>query len=184
MTTLIVLDEADPATTLLKADHGAEIAAHLGGHGVRFERWAVPAGAAGDDPLAVYADGVAALGAQGYTTVDVAQLHPDASDPEWGAKAATARGRFLAEHTHADDEVRFFAAGSGAFYLRVGGHIDIVVCTAGDLISVPEGTRHWFDMGTAPDFTALRFFRVPEGWVGEFTGDPIASRFPTFDDLA
>jgi 1,2-dihydroxy-3-keto-5-methylthiopentene dioxygenase len=181
VTTLIVLDEADPSATLLKADDGTEIAAHLGGHGVRFERWAVQPG---DDPLAAHAVGVAALAAEGYTTVDVAQLHPDPSDPEWGAKAAGARGKFLAEHTHADDEVRFFAAGSGAFYLRVGGHVDIVVCTAGDLISVPQGTRHWFDMGTAPDFTALRFFRVPDGWVGDFTGDPIASRFPAFDDLA
>jgi len=181
MTTLLVLAESDPAATVLKADDGEEIAGHLRDHGVRFERWALRSG---DDPLTAYADGVAALAGEGYATVDVAQLHPDPSDAEWSTKAAGARGKFLAEHTHADDEVRFFAAGSGAFYLRIGGHVDIVVCTAGDLISVPQGTRHWFDMGTAPDFTALRFFRVPEGWVGEFTGDPIASRFPAFDDLA
>ena len=53
----------------------------------------------------------------------------------------------------------------------------------GDLLSVPKGTTHWFDMGTQPDFTAIRFFRDQEGWVGEFTGDPIAERIPDFDTI-
>jgi 1,2-dihydroxy-3-keto-5-methylthiopentene dioxygenase len=180
MSKLVVLEEVDPASPLLTSTDGDHIAAHLAVHGVRFERWELRAG---DDPLVAYADSIAAVTAEGYTTVDVAQLHPDADDPEWAAKAAAARGKFLDEHTHADDEVRFFVDGRGAFYLRIDGHIDIVMCEAGDLISVPKGTRHWFDMGTTPSFAALRFFRVPEGWVGEFTGDPIASRFPTFDEL-
>ncbi|HRE00001.1 MAG TPA: cupin domain-containing protein, partial [Ilumatobacteraceae bacterium] len=102
---------------------------------------------------------------------------------EWPAAAATARDRFLAEHTHDDDEVRFFVEGSGAFYLRMGGEVAIVVCAEGDLLSVPAGTTHWFDMGTSPRFAAIRFFRVPEGWVGHFTGDDIATRFETYDDL-
>ena len=180
MSKLVVLSEADPPVPLTATSDGAEIAAHLGVHGVRFERWPLHEG---DDPVAAYAEKIASLAAQGYRTVDVAQLHPDAGDPEWPAKAAAARGRFLNEHTHADDEVRFFVDGRGAFYLRVGGHVDIVVCEAGDLISVPKGTRHWFDMGTEPSFAALRFFQVAEGWIGAFTGDPIASRFPTFDEL-
>src|SRR5918998_1203785 len=48
---------------------------------------------------------------------------------------------------------------------------------------VPPGPRHWFDMGTNPSFVAIRFFREPEGWVGSFTGDDIATRYPAFDDL-
>ena len=94
-----------------------------------------------------------------------------------------ARGKFLAEHTHADDEVRYFVDGRGAFYLRLDGKVHIVTCETGDLLGVPAATRHWFDMGTDPNFTALRFFREPEGWVGSFTGDDIATRFPTFDQL-
>ena len=54
----------------------------------------------------------------------------------------------------------------------------LVLCERGDLISVPANTRHWFDMGSAPDFCALRFFCNNEGWVARFTGDSIAERFP------
>ena len=52
----------------------------------------------------------------------------------------------------------------------------------GDLISVPAGTKHWFDMGIDPEFTAIRLFTNSEGWVAEFTGDMIAQRFPKLDD--
>jgi len=37
-------------------------------------------------------------------------------------------------------------------------------------------------MGPAPQFTAIRFFDNPKGWVAQFTGDPIAERFPRLDD--
>ena len=47
----------------------------------------------------------------------------------------------------------------------------------GDLIRVPAGTRHWFDMEVHQRFA--RFFSNTEGWVAQFSGDPIADRFPT-----
>jgi 1,2-dihydroxy-3-keto-5-methylthiopentene dioxygenase len=182
MTKLVVLTEEDPSQQVLTTTDGGEIADHLGGHGVVFRRWELRVPAA--DVLTAYADEIEQLRQQeGYVTVDVARLHPDPDDPSWATKAAEARNKFLEEHTHADGEVRFFAEGRGAFYLRLGGEVDIVVCEAGDLISVPKETRHWFDMGTNPSFTAVRFFLEDEGWVGKFTGDPIASRFPTFDEL-
>ena len=53
-----------------------------------------------------------------------------------------------------------------------------VLCEADDWISVPAGTKHWFDMGAEPSFCAIRFFDNPEGWVAQFSGDPIADRFP------
>jgi len=56
-----------------------------------------------------------------------------------------------------------------------------VLCEAGDLISVPAGTRHWFDMGGAPDFQCIRLFTTPEGWVADYTGDDIARRFPRLE---
>jgi len=59
-----------------------------------------------------------------------------------------------------------------------------VVCEAADLISVPAGTRHWFDMGPRPSFTALRLFVSPEGWVARFTGAPIAAAFPKYERAA
>jgi 1,2-dihydroxy-3-keto-5-methylthiopentene dioxygenase len=188
MTILNVYREDDPTTVVSSATALGDIATALDGVGVRFERWTsaatLPTDATADDVMAAYRAEIDRLCAhEGYVTVDVVRLSGDPADPTWSAKAAEARQRFLAEHTHDDEEVRFFVEGSGAFYLRIDGCVHVVVCTAGDLISVPASTRHWFDMGTNPRFAAIRFFRVPEGWVGRFTGDAIAERFPMFDAL-
>jgi 1,2-dihydroxy-3-keto-5-methylthiopentene dioxygenase len=188
MTILNIYREDDPATVVSSATALPEIKTALQRVGVRFERWpcevSLPEDATADDVLAAYRHDVDRLCAEdGYVTVDVARLAGDRSDPGLPAKAAEARARFLAEHTHDDDEVRFFVEGSGAFYLRIDGLVHVVVCTAGDLISVPAETRHWFDMGSEPHFAAIRFFRVADGWVGQFTGDPIAERFVSFDAL-
>lgn len=51
-------------------------------------------------------------------------------------------------------------------------------CAKNDLISVPAGTPHWFDMGSSPHFTAIRIFDNQEGWIAKFTGDPIADGYP------
>jgi 1,2-dihydroxy-3-keto-5-methylthiopentene dioxygenase len=184
---LVVFPDTDPATTLLSTTDPVEIAASLAAVGVVFERWdaetALAADAGQAEVLEAYASSVDRITAMGFGTVDVVRLHGDPDDPAFRTKAAEARNKFLAEHTHADDEVRFFVEGRGAFYLRIGGKVHVVVCEAGDFLSVPKDTRHWFDMGTSPSFAAIRFFQVEEGWVGAFTGDPIASSFPTFDEL-
>lgn len=186
ITLLVVHPDTDPSITTLRTTDPGEITAALAGRGVRFEQWRADASLAdadSDDVLAAYATDVDRLRAEGYDTVDVVRLVPDDGDPTWPERASGARAKFLAEHTHDDDEVRFFIAGGGAFYLRIDGEVLAVVCAAGDLLSVPAGTTHWFDMGSRPHFAAVRFFRVPEGWVGNFTGDDIASRFETFDEL-
>ena len=94
-----------------------------------------------------------------------------------------ARKKFLNEHTHDEEEIRYFVAGSGVFYLHVDGKVHAMLCTQGDLLSVPALTTHWFDMGTRPDFTAIRFFHDDDGWVGTFTGSDISTYFPTYDQL-
>ncbi|WP_061297739.1 1,2-dihydroxy-3-keto-5-methylthiopentene dioxygenase [Herbidospora cretacea] len=179
MTYLTVYTE--DAALLQRTEDQAQIADTLSGIGVRLRRWdVVPAGPSADDVLAAYADQIAKVNAdEGYTFVDVAQLGPDA-DPE---VVAGARAKFLDEHTHDDDEVRFFARGAGIFYLHVGGRIHAVLCEAGDLLSVPAKTTHWFDMGTSPDFCAIRFFHDDDGWIGDFTGDGISARIPDFDAI-
>ena len=95
--------------------------------------------------------------------------------------AAEFRNKFLAEHTHADFEVRFVVDGSGLFYLHLGDRVMLVLCEKGDLISVPANTTHWFDMGENPDFKCIRLFTTEDGWVGDFTGSDIATRFPDMD---
>lgn len=188
MTLLVTWADTEPDTPLVQTTDVVEITARLAEAGVAFDRWDaaadLPPGATSDDVLAAYRDEVDRLVAtHGFTVVDVAQLAPsDAAD--WPAIAAGARAKFLEEHTHDEDEVRFFVRGSGVFYLHIGDRVHAVKCEAGDLLSVPALTTHWFDMGTSPDFAAIRFFLGDDGWVGTFTGDPIAGKFADFDTLA
>lgn len=187
MTLLQVMPVDDGATVLLRTEDLAEIAAELAPHGIRLERWEtfpLSADAGQEQVLAAYASEVERVAAEGpYPLVDVVRLVPDDSDPQWPGKAEAARTKFLDEHTHDEDEVRFFVEGSGCFYLHLGDKVYAVVCTAGDLMSVPAGTTHWFDMGTRPRFCAIRFFQEEDGWVAGFTGSTIASRMPTLDEL-
>lgn len=183
MSRLTIYDAKQPASAaLLQSDDSALIAAELAKAGIVFERWHThtPLAAGADDRavLDAYQDDITRLTERGgYQAVDVIRL-------ERGNAAATElRAKFLAEHTHADDEVRFFVEGAGQFYLHLNGRVYVVLCEAGDLISVPAGTRHWFDMGPDPYFTAIRLFVTPAGWVADFTGDAIASSFPKFEGL-
>ncbi|EID17344.1 cupin [Mycobacterium xenopi] len=188
MTLLQVMADSDAADVRLRTDDPIEIGAELAKRDIVFDRWPTLPGLDASAPtegiLAGYDDRIAELNADGrYQVIDVARLHPDDADPGWPAVARAAREKFRSEHRHAEDEVRFFAAGRGCFYLHLDHDVVAVVCAAGDLLSVPAGTRHWFDMGGRPDFVAIRFFEQQDGWIGDFTGDPIGERFPTLDEL-
>jgi len=157
-----------------------EIARTLEGIGVQIERWKanqpLSRDAGQDEVLAAYKESIDKLNQKyGFQKVDVVGLNPDHPDKD------TMRQKFLAEHTHADFEVRFFVEGNGLFYLHVGGKVYTLLCEKGDLITVPANTTHWFDMGTKPYFKCIRFFTTPDGWVGNFTGNEIAKKFPDYD---
>lgn len=183
MSHLKVYHEDKPAQPMLETSDAAEMARHLSDIGVRFERWSaaqpVAAGGAQDTVLAAYRQPVDALMRDcGYQTADVISLTQDHPD-----KVAL-RQKFLNEHTHAEDEVRFFVDGRGLFYLHVAGKVYGVLCEKGDLISVPANTTHWFDMGPEPHLACIRLFTDPAGWVANFTGSTIAQRFPMIDGMA
>lgn len=149
----------------------------LADKGIVFERWQPQAEVtAGDEPakiLAAFSQQIEQLQQSGgYQQVDVISLnstHPD--------KAAL-RQKFLAEHTHSEDEVRFFVAGQGLFCFHLDDGVYQLLCQKDDLISVPANTKHWFDMGSEPDFVAIRLFIDPAGWVANLTGDDIAEHYP------
>ena len=160
---------------------GDRIGEELRARGLRFERWPArlelsdTTGA--EEILAAYGEEIARVRSEGgYSTVDAIRMTPDHPDRE------PLRGKFLAEHTHAEDEVRFFVEGRGLFCLHIGEEVLQLLCERNDWITVPAGTPHWFDMGPRPRFSAIRFFNNPEGWVASFTGDPIAERFPLLED--
>ncbi len=147
--------------------------------GVGFERWQasqpITSGASQEEVIAAYRDDIDRITLErGFTSIDVVSIAPD------NPKREELRGKFLDEHYHQEDEVRFFVAGSGLFTLHVDGKVYEIECVKDDLISVPDGTTHWFDMGPEPDFVAIRFFQKPDGWVGHFTGTDIAQKFPRY----
>ncbi|MEE2961195.1 MAG: cupin [Myxococcota bacterium] len=154
-----------------------EIQKILSGYGVRFERWEASASLADDatqdDILAAYAQSVKRLKSEsGFQSADVVSLTPDHPD-----KVAF-REKFLSEHIHSDDEIRFFVDGKGLFCMHFDNQVVTVLCEGGDLISVPANIKHWFDMGPEPFFKCIRLFTTPEGWVADFTGDSIADSYP------
>ncbi|MCQ4324589.1 acireductone dioxygenase [Stutzerimonas stutzeri] len=181
MSVLSVYHENSPEQPLKVLTHIEDIAATLGEVGVQLERWEasapIAAGAGQEEVLAAYRPQIDKLMSErGYVTVDVISLTDD------HPQKAELRAKFLDEHRHAEDEVRFFVAGRGLFTLHIEDMVYAVLCEKNDLISVPAGTRHWFDMGENPHFVAIRLFNNPEGWVAQFTGDDIASRFPCLED--
>lgn len=186
MTALTTWTVDRPGEALVDTRDVTTITDELAAVGIRFEQRPLadlPVGAGENAVLSAYADEVARLVDEGgFHVIDVAQLHPS-DDSAWPATARGARAKFLAEHTHDEDEVRFFVHGSGIFYLHIGDRVHAVLCEAGDLISVPALTTHWFDMGATPDFTAIRLFRDSNGWVGTFTDSGISESFADFDEL-
>lgn len=180
MSRLRIFAETDPTTPLSATEDLATIAAQLRAIGVRFEQWQatqpVQPGATPEEVMAAYRADIDQLVAEnGFKTVDVVSIAPD--NPNRDAM----RAKFLDEHFHKEDEVRFFVAGSGLFTLHVGEKVYEIRCEQGDLVGVPDGTTHWFDMGPEPSFVAIRFFTEPDGWVGHFTGTDIAQRFPRYE---
>lgn len=177
---LRVFGDASGEDVLVETPDGDEIARELGAIGVRFERWSadaeIPPGAGQDEVIAAYRTSIDRLMSEcGYKSVDVVRV--ERGNPNTPAM----RSKFLEEHRHAEDEVRFFVEGRGAFYLHAGDRVYQVICARGDLISVPAGTRHWFDMGPDPEFCAVRLFENPDGWIAQFTGETIAQRYPKFE---
>jgi 1,2-dihydroxy-3-keto-5-methylthiopentene dioxygenase len=159
-----------------------QIARRLNAIGVSFERWTANQSLASDaDQAAIleaYSDQVAELMEKhGFKSADVISVGPDFPD-----KVALRR-KFLAEHTHSEFEVRFFVDGHGLFFLHPDEHVYAVYCQKGDLLSVPANMKHWFDSGAEPNIKAIRLFTSAEGWVAQYTGDPIADSLPKMEDL-
>jgi 1,2-dihydroxy-3-keto-5-methylthiopentene dioxygenase len=182
MSILSVYQDTAPEQPLKVLTHIEDIAATLADVGVRLERWEasapIRAGAGSEEVIAAYRPQIDQLMSErGYVTVDVISLTRD------HPQKAELRAKFLEEHQHAEDEVRFFVVGRGLFTLHIEDRVYALLCEKNDLISVPAGARHWFDMGEDPHFVAIRLFNNPEGWVAQFTGADIAGRFPRLEDF-
>lgn len=177
MSELSIYADTNPKIRLWNSNQADEIKHKLAEKQIRFEQWKSPLNLTQySDPetiLSAYLSELKRLsGEQGYQSWDVMSMtekHP---------KKEELREKFLSEHTHSEDEVRFFVEGEGLFCLHLDNQVWQILCQKNDLLSVPALTKHWFDMGSHPNFTAIRIFNNPEGWIAKYTGDKIADGYP------
>jgi 1,2-dihydroxy-3-keto-5-methylthiopentene dioxygenase len=142
---------------------------YLAGIGIEYQRWQT------DSPLALDATSEQVLDAyageierlkqrDGYCSADVIDIRSDTPGLD------TMLARFNVEHSHDEDEVRFIIAGRGLFHIHpAGGAVVAIEVVAGDLIRVPRGTRHWFDLCGDRRIRAIRLFQSTSGWTPQYT---------------
>lgn len=115
----------------------------------------------GQDALlgAIDAHLVGWLPIEGQTGRDLVVFHENLPD------LAELRRKFLAFHSHVDDEVRYIVAGTGYFgFVASDGSQFLLEVGAGDLLNVPRGAEHWFTLGADSRLKAVRYFGSISQW--------------------
>jgi len=154
-----------------------EIATELAGHGIDYERWTpshpIADNAPAEDILSAYSREIETLKTRGgYVTADVI----DVSQTTPGLDAMLAK--FNREHWHDEDEVRFIIAGHGLFHIHsTTGAVLAIEVEAGDLIRVPRGTLHWFNLCGDRRIRAIRLFQDTAGWTPNYTESRVDENF-------
>jgi len=174
MALVTIIDDNASTKTLRTAE---EITSGLAEHGIDYERWQ-PAHPVADDASAeeildAYAKEIEELKTRGgYVTADVIDVNP--STPGLNDMLA----KFNREHWHDEDEVRFIIAGRGLFHIhsKLGPVLAIEVET-GDLIRVPRGTLHWFNLCADRRIRAIRLFQDTAGWTPRYTESHVDESF-------
>lgn len=150
-----------------------EIRAHLASIGIDYERWDLVPGvseeASSEQILNAYSSQIEELKQRGgYVTADVIDVNPHTP----GLEAMLAK--FNIEHRHDEDEVRYIIAGRGLFHIHPSqAPVVAIEVVAGDLIRVPRGTLHWFDLCGDRRIRAIRLFQDKSGWTPHYTNSGV-----------
>ena len=159
-----------PDTNQTLTDPG-EITEFLKPFGIQYESWDV-AGRIGSEAtdeeiLDAYAPEIERLKeAGGFVTADVINVTPETPGLD------DMLAKFDKEHYHTEDEVRFTVKGSGLFHINPEeGPVFSITVTTGDLISVPNGTRHWFNLCGEKTIRCIRLFEDMTGWAPHYNED-------------
>jgi len=155
----------------------ASITGFLAERGIEYERLGAapeaPAELTAEQLLAAYGSKIDQLKAKGaYVTADVIDVHAETPNLDAMLK------KFSSEHWHDEDEVRLIVEGRGIFHIHPPGQpVFALEVTAGDLIRVPRGTHHWFDLCGERRIRAIRLFQDVSGWTPHYTESGVDAQF-------
>lgn len=154
-----------------------EIASYLSSIGIDYERWdnisQIGTDASDEDILNFYSDEIETLKQKGgYVTADVINIVPEIPNLD------VMLDKFNKEHWHDEDEVRFIIKGHGLFHIAPeNGDVVSVEMESGDLIRVPKGTKHWFNLCGDRTVRAIRLFQDISGWTPHYTNSGVDAGF-------
>lgn len=163
------------ATIHIKSDNSSlrdadEISEFLGQYGIWYRRFegsdSLSEDATEEEILAAYDEPIQKLKAEGgYVTADVINIHSEVPNLD------TMLNKFNKEHWHDEDEVRFIVKGRGLFHVHPGDDSSVfsIEVVKGDMINVPRGTQHWFDLCEDRTIRAIRLFQDVSGWTPHYT---------------
>ncbi len=168
---------ADENRTLKNAD---DIRAFLAPYGLWYEQWPVDdldPDATDEQILDHFSTEIERLKERGgFVTADVINVTADTP----GLSAML--DKFNKEHTHSEDEVRFTVAGRGVFHIHgmadnAPERVFAIQVDAGDLINVPRGTQHWFELCEDRSIRCIRLFEEMSGWTPEYVENGVHERY-------
>lgn len=154
-----------------------QIKTYLNSHNILIEKWEANTKLSDDADqetiLAAYSHELKPfMEKHGFQTADVINVTP--ATPNLTA----IREKFMKEHRHSDDEIRFFVDGEGIFWFHLDNEeVVAVTCSAGDFMSVPKNFRHWFDLHPNYFVKAIRIFSNIEGWVPHYTDSGVDQKY-------
>ena len=154
-----------------------EIVDYLAGCGIEYDHWTADYEVAADAPseeiLRAYAKEIDELKQRGgYVTADVIDVNSQTAELE------AMLAKFNREHWHSEDEVRFIVAGRGLFHIHPrNAPVVAIEVEAGDLISIPRRTWHWFDLCSDRRIRAIRLFQDTAGWTPYYTDSGVDQNY-------
>jgi 1,2-dihydroxy-3-keto-5-methylthiopentene dioxygenase len=173
---MAILTLLDPLKQEIK--NPSEIKRFMNERGIIFEQWKASCNLQESDSQGTILEAYKHeldpyMKTHGYLSADVINVHKDTPNLE------VIRAKFLAEHTHSEDEVRFFVDGEGQFFFHLPDSKEVfkLLCEKGDFISVPKGYTHWFDLAPKYHVKAIRIFQTQEGWVANYTHSGIEKKY-------
>nr|WP_256837197.1 acireductone dioxygenase [Pseudomonas oleovorans] len=179
MSSLAVYQHTSPELPNKILNHADDIASTLAAAGIDYRQVELPAALRPGCELAEFdaAYGLwlqAFMGKEGYVQQELFNLqrnHPQKLE---------LRARHLDEQSQSTASAWLFLGGFAQLSLHLDDHVYMLQGEKGDLLSLPAGTRYWFDLGEEPHALVVRLSASEDAPVR--TDDDIASRFARLGD--